>query len=88
MDIYITAPGADISGIAPTLAGVPFRGFSDYLEVPAGNYQVRVTVAGTKTVAIDSGTLAIAAGQIRTGVALDAIGGGAPFGAIVIADKN
>jgi len=88
VDIYVTAPGADISGIAPTLTAVPFRGYSDYLEVPAGNYQVRVTLAGTKTVAIDSGTLAIAAGQIRTGVALDAVGGGAPFGAIVVADKN
>jgi hypothetical protein len=88
VDIYVTAPGADISGLAPTLTGVPFRGYSDYLEVPAGDYQVRVTLAGTKTVAIDSGTLAVAAGQIRTGVALDAVGGGAPFGAIVVADKN
>ena len=88
VDIYVTAPGADISALAPTLSGVPFRGYSDYLEVPAGNYQVRVTVAGTKTVAIDSGTLSIMAGEIRSGVALDNAGGGAPFGAIVLADKN
>jgi len=88
VDIYVTAPGADISALAPTLAGVPFRGYSDYLEVPAGSYQVRVTPAGTKTVALDTGTLAVAAGQIRTGVALDATGGGAPFGAIVVADEN
>jgi hypothetical protein len=88
VDIYVTAPGADISGISPTLTGVPFRGFSDYLEVPAGNYQVRVTLAGTKTVAIDTGALALAAGQIRTGVALDAPGSGAPFGAIVVLGKN
>lgn len=88
VDIYVTAPGADISGIAPTLAGVPFRGYSDYLEVPAGSYQVRITVAGTKTVAIDTGTLALAANQIRTGIALDATGGGAPFGAVVVLGKN
>lgn len=88
VDIYVTAPGADISALSPTLTGVPFRGYSDYLEVPAGNYQVRVTVAGTKTVAIDSGTLSIMAGEIRSGVALDNAGGGAPFGAIVLADKN
>ncbi len=88
VDIYVTAPGADISMMSPTLSGVPFRGYSDYLEVPAGTYQVRITVAGTKTVAIDSGSLAIMAGEIRSGVALDNSGGGAPFGAIVLADKN
>jgi hypothetical protein len=88
VDIYVTAPGADISGLAPTLTNVPFRGYSDYLEVPAGSYQVRVTLAGTKTVAIDTGTLALTAGQIRTGIALDASGGGAPFGAIVVLGKN
>jgi hypothetical protein len=88
VDIYVTAPGADISMLAPTLSDVPFRGYSDYLEVPAGDYQVRVAVAGTKTVALDSGTLSLAAGEIRTGVALDAAGGGTPFGASVLADKN
>lgn len=88
VDIYVTAPGADIAMLSPTLVNVPFRGYSDYLEVPAGNYQVRVTVAGTKTVAIDSGTLSLMAGEIRTGLALDETGGGAPFGAIVLADKN
>ena len=84
----MTAPGADISMMAPTLTDVPFRGYSDYLEVPAGSYQVRITPTGTKTVALDTGALAVAAGQIRTGVALDAAGGGAPFGAIVLADEN
>ena len=88
VDIYVTAPGADISMMAPTLTAVPFRGYSTYLEVPAGTYQVRITPTGSKTVALDTGDLALAAGQIRTGVALDAVGGGAPFGAIVLADKN
>lgn len=88
VDIYVTAPGADISMMSPTLTAVPFRGYSNYLEVPAGTYQVRITPTGTKTVALDTGDLVLAAGQIRTGVALDAVGGGAPFGAIVLADKN
>jgi hypothetical protein len=88
VDIYVTAPGADISMMAPTLTDVPFRGYSDYLEVPAGSYQVRITPNGSKTVALDTGALAIAASQIRTGVALDAKDGGGPLGAIVLADKN
>lgn len=87
VDIYVTAPNADIATIAPTLAGVPFRGFSPYLSVAAGSYRVRVTPAGTKTVAIDSGTLTLTTGQIRTGVALESTGGGAPFTAQVYADN-
>ena len=87
VDIYVTAPNAEIAAIAPTLAGVPFRGFSPYLNVPAGSYRVRVTPAGSKTVAIDSGTLTLTTGQIRTGVALDNTGGGALFTAEVYADN-
>lgn len=88
VDIYITAPGADLATATPTLAGVPYAVASDYLEVPAGTYQVRITPENTKTVAIDSGALTIDAGQIRTAVALDAVGGGAPFGAVVLPDRN
>jgi hypothetical protein len=88
VDVYVTAPGDDLTTATPTLSNVAFKVASDYLSVPAGSYQIRVTVAGTKTVAIDSGTVALTAGQIRTVVALDAVGGGAPFTALVLADLN
>ena len=88
VDIYITAPGADIAALAPALANVDFKAASPYVAAPAGDYQVRVTAAGTKTVALDTGTLSLGAGQIRTGIALDAPGGGLPVGAIVLADLN
>jgi hypothetical protein len=88
VDVYVTAPGADLNAATPTLTSVPFRAASDYLEVPAGNYQIRVTVAGTKMVAIDTGTLTLSAGQVRTAIALDAPGGGAPFSALLLADLN
>lgn len=87
VDIYITAPGADISAETPALTAVPFKGASAYLEVPAGQYQVRVTPTGTKTVAIDTGALTLAAGQIRTGIAVEAVGGGVPLTALLLADK-
>jgi hypothetical protein len=88
VDIYITAPGADISGLSPNLSDVDFKQNSGYLEVPAGSYQVRITPAGSKTVVIDTGALALAAGQIRTGIAVEAAGGGAPFTALLLADAN
>jgi hypothetical protein len=88
VDIYITAPGADLATATPNLIAVPFKGASDYLEVPAGTYQVRITPTGTKTVAIDTGALTLAAGQIRTGIAVEAPGGGTPLTALLLADKN
>ena len=88
VDIYVTAPGADLATSTPVLTDIPYEAASGFLEVPAGNYQIRITPANTTTVAIDSGTLTLTAGQIRTGVAVDAPGGGAPFGAVVLPDRN
>lgn len=88
VDIYVEAPGTDINTVTPTLSNIPFKAASDYLSVPAGSYEVFITPTGTKTVAIDSGSLTLTAGQIRTAVALDAPGGGAPLTAIVLSDLN
>jgi hypothetical protein len=88
VDIYVTAPGADIVAATPVLTGVPFGAASDYLSVPAGDYQVRITPAGSKTVVIDSGSLTLAAGQVRTAIAVDSPGGGAPFDLLVLPDLN
>jgi hypothetical protein len=88
VDVYVTAPGADLATATPTLTGVDFGEFSDYLEVPAGDYQVRVTPSGTKLVAIDSGALTLSGGQVRTVIAVDAAGGGGPFDFLVLADLN
>jgi hypothetical protein len=88
VDIYVTAPGADLSLEAPVLTNVAFGDVADYLEAPAGTYQVRVTPAGSKTVVIDSGPLTLASGQVRTAIAVDAAGGGAPFGLLLLEDLN
>jgi uncharacterized protein DUF4397 len=88
VDVYVTAPGADLTTATPVLTGVEFGDVANYLEVPAGEYQVRVTPAGTKLVAIDSGALTLESGQVRTAIAVDAAGGGAPFDLLVLADAN
>lgn len=88
VDIYITAPGADLATETPALTNVVFGDVADYLEAPAGTYQVRVTPAGTKTVVIDSGALALASGQVRTAIAVDAAGGGPPFDLLLLEDLN
>jgi Domain of unknown function (DUF4397) len=88
VDIYITAPDADLETTIPLLVSVEFGDVADYIEAPAGDYQVRVTAAGTKTVVIDSGTLTLSSGQVRTAIAVDAVGGGAPFDLLVLEDLN
>lgn len=88
VDIYVTEPGADISLQTPTLAAIDFGAVSPYLEVPAADYQVRVTPHGTLDVAIDSGTLTLSSGQVRTGIAVEAAGGGAPYDVLVLEDRN
>jgi hypothetical protein len=88
VDVYITAPGADISALEPTISDFAFKDDSGYLEVAAGDYQVRITLADTKTVAIDTGSLTLAAGVVRTAVALDPAPASADFTALLLADVN
>jgi len=87
VDVYITAPGADITAIAPTFGGVAPRAASGYLERAAGAIQVRFTTAGTKTVVRDVSLGTLAAGAIRTVVLLEAAAGGTPLTSAVLTDR-
>jgi hypothetical protein len=93
VDIFVTAPGADLATATPTLANVAVRTASSYLAVPAGTYQVRVVPAGTPAagraaaVAINVASLALPAGGVRTIVAADNNIGGAPLRAFVLTDR-
>jgi hypothetical protein len=88
VDVYVVAPGTGIGTASPTISNLAFKSATDYLSVPAGSYEVFVTPTGTKTIAIDTGSVALVAGQVRTAVALDAPGGGLPLTAILLADLN
>jgi hypothetical protein len=78
VDIYASAPFGPLPSTA-ALTPVPFGVGGPYLTLPAGVYQVRVTVTGTRTVAIDSGRMPLAGGTVQTLVALDPDVVGGPF---------
>jgi trimeric autotransporter adhesin len=63
VDVYVTAPGASLaSSAALNDAPLAFQQFTGRAELPAGTYQVRVTLAGNPaTVVYDSGELALSA---------------------------
>lgn len=88
VDVYVTTPFETLDGKTPVLRSVPFKGVSGYLEAPYGTFQGRVTAAGTKTVAIDSGRLSTWNKVVRTIVALDNPSGGAPFSLLLLSDRN
>ena len=55
VDVYLTAPAADIAALAPNFAAVGYKqavpgSGADSLAVEGGAYRLRITTAGTKTV--------------------------------------
>jgi hypothetical protein len=86
VDIYVTAPGAGIEAATPAFSNVPLRAETGYVSLAAGSYDVTVTPAGTKTAAIGPATITVFDGNVYTAAARDAVGGGAPFGLILLDD--
>ncbi len=78
VDIYVTADG-NITDVDPAFSGVPFAqplAETGYVALPAGDYYVTVTIAGTKDAALETGMLSLSANSIYTAIAVDATGGG------------
>jgi hypothetical protein len=87
VDVYVVAPGTNLQTVSPTYSNVTFEAATAYDEVAAGNYEVYITQPNQKFYYIDSGPLALTAGQVRTVVALDNVAGNG-YTAAVIADVN
>ncbi len=86
VDIYVTAPGASIANVLPAFSNVPFLAETGYVSLAGGSYAVTVTIAGTKNAAIGPATLTLMDGNVYTAAARDPIGGGDPFGLILLDD--
>ncbi len=86
VDVYVTAPGTDITTVDPTLPLFAFKDNTGYLALPAGDYDVTVTLPGTKTAAIGPATISIENGGVYTAIARDPLPGAVEFGLIVLSD--
>lgn len=85
-DVYIVAPGTDISTVTPTVSGLSYQSASSYQTLTAGSYQVIFTQTSQKIAIIDSNSLSFSSGQIRTVAGLDGSNGG--YTTAVLSDLN
>jgi hypothetical protein len=60
VDLYLTPPGTDLSVTAPSVSGVAFGATSPFGVVPTGDYELRVTIGGSKEVIYDANAGAFA----------------------------
>jgi hypothetical protein len=73
VDIYVTASGAGITAATPAFSNVAFKASTGYVSLAAGDYDVIIAPAGTKTEAIKVG-VALEAGGVYTAIARDGAG--------------
>ncbi|GEA10821.1 DUF4397 domain-containing protein [Alteromonas sp. KUL49] len=85
VDIYVTAPGADLSAEQPIVTAA-FMDATDLIQVPAGEYQIRITLPGTTTVAFDSGTVPLPDGGDLLVAATNNVGTGESPVTLLVAD--
>lgn len=88
MDVYVTAPGADLTTATPTFTGVAYKDVKGYVTLPTGPGQIRVTEAGDPVaVVVSSQSLTFTDNQIATFYIVgqpDA--GGSPYSALFLPD--
>ena len=93
LDVFVTAPNADLSAATPAAAALAYLATSPYAVFAPGTYQVRAVPAGTApaaraaSVTVTLNNVALTGGTGRTAVIADRAAGGAPLTAFVLSDR-
>jgi hypothetical protein len=93
VDVFVTAPNADLSTVTPTAANLAYQAASPYAVFAPGTYQVRAVPAGTlpaaraTSVVLTLNSVALAGATGRTVVIADRAAGGAPLTGFVLTDR-
>ena len=90
VDVYVTTFDADLAASTPINgAGNPlaFQDFTEQLETPAGDYQIRITAGGDPSAVVyDSGEISLAEGADLMIVAVENTGPGATPVQLIVLD--
>ena len=91
VDVYVVKAAADIATATAVATDLAPRTAATYAVVDASTgtqtYFVILTTTGTKTPVLSVAGVALASGKIRTVVAVEKAGGGAPLEGVVLADN-
>ncbi|MGQ0641179.1 MAG: DUF4397 domain-containing protein [Gemmatimonadaceae bacterium] len=93
LDVFLTAPNADLAAATPTLSNFAYQGASTYLLLTPGAYQFRAVRAGTAPAAraanvlINLASTTLAGRTGRTFVTADNSTGGTPLRVFVLSDR-
>ena len=88
VDIYVTAVDADLANSSPT-ATAAFKDSSGELEVDSGNYQIRITPAGSQTVVFDSGLVTLLGGGDLAVIAVEnTLTGDSPVQLLLVSENG
>jgi hypothetical protein len=94
VDVFVTAPNADLSAATPVASGVNVKAASAYItSVTPGTYQIRFVTAGTapanrsSNIVANIASLAIASGAARTIILADNSSGTGAATTFVLADQ-
>ena len=87
MDVYILTDATTIGTATPDKANLTAKTASDYVAKDPGTYVVIFTETGTKAPALIVQNVQVAAGNIRTILAVEKAGGGQPYEGITLTDR-
>lgn len=87
VDIYIVAPGTDLTSTTPYVRSLAFESASSYQSVEAGDYEVHFTIPGSAFSYVTV-PITVTSGQVRTIVSLNGGSGGSTYTYSILNDKN